>query len=161
MNPSAVSEDVLKLRTALKEIHTAATRVRETTDVQTRMQQLVSSFEVFNRRVLKRGVDKEVLEDDWRLIRGQHLSYIETMIRYAERNAGGEAVAVAELKRVLEAAQELENNLRADNRGSLEANCSTLLGEIRAAQRVCDQLNQNELTKIWFISSSLLGKASE
>ena len=150
--------DLDELKSALQTIKAAADKLKRSIEVQRTLQTLQSSCNNFAKHVASK-VGREILLDDWNLVRDTGLNEINGLLQLAKQmGTTNDVIALNELQQVLASASELGTNLQSNNMGIVEKGYDSLVQGTGAALRACRNVDAEELNRIWQITSLLLGK---
>lgn len=145
--------DIKLLEDALKDIRSAADRMRGSIDVQKALEKIQSGFDLF--KALQEN-NKNLLPAAWKHIKETGLDEIEGKLKAAKKNGSAEFVIRPELEALLKSADQLGTNIKDQNFGKIDANATDFLRDLGTAMQACRIQNEQDLTKIWLITSKLL-----
>ena len=129
--------DLADLVSALQTIKISTGKLKKSIEVQKLLLSVQSGFNKFAKRSVAKKVTRDVLADDWELLRETGFSEVNNLV-YLSENLGGsdnDLVAIAELKRIMECATNPGVNLQKSNMGVVKNACDSLVNEV--AQQHC------------------------
>ncbi len=141
-------KNIQTLRDGLKEINEASTKVRNSSELQERLQSISRQGEMFKK--LLADPDQAILTAYWELVQDQ----IRNVRLFLDTKQ--ESMASEEVDRLVKQAEAVAQDLAESNMGNVKAGIIGVAGALGATTKVCQTVSNRELTNIWLISDRLL-----